>query len=130
MNVIDWPLYFALIALAFGTGGAGMAALELAVPPAVLVAAAAMLIETSKASAARPATTISARCLTISRPFCGLDGPLLPGRRKGQSAPGLPAERALGWFVRLCSERSGGGTSAQPRPASSPTIRPADRPHP
>ena len=28
MNVIDWPPYFALIALAFGTGGAPIAVAE------------------------------------------------------------------------------------------------------
>ena len=44
MNVIDWPPYFALIALAFGTGGALIALAEVA----RVVPAEAMLSETSE----------------------------------------------------------------------------------
>ena len=48
MNVIDWPPYFALIAAAFGTGGAPIAVAEaLRVVPAE-----AMLSETTRASSA------------------------------------------------------------------------------
>ena len=46
MNVIDWPPYFALIALAFGTGGALIAVAEVA----RVVPAEAMLSETTRAS--------------------------------------------------------------------------------
>ncbi len=52
MNVIDWPPYFALIALAFGTFGAPIAVAE----PARLVPADAMLSETTRASRAMVAT--------------------------------------------------------------------------
>jgi hypothetical protein len=46
MNVIDWPPYFALSALAFGTGGAPIALAEVA----RVVPAEAMLSEATRAS--------------------------------------------------------------------------------
>jgi hypothetical protein len=48
MNVIDWPPYLALIAAAFGTGGAGIAVGE----AARVVPAEAMLSETRRAGRA------------------------------------------------------------------------------
>ncbi len=47
MNVIDWPPYFALIAVAFGTGGAPIAVAEPRRP--CVVPAEAMLSETTRA---------------------------------------------------------------------------------
>ena len=65
-NVIVCPPYFDLIDAAFGTDGAGVAAAEtaFALPPVLFVAAAATLIETSRAKRASPATTTLARCFT------------------------------------------------------------------
>ena len=58
MNVIDWPPYFALIAAAFGTGGAPIAVAE----AGRVVPADAMLSETTRASSATdPAPKINGR---------------------------------------------------------------------
>jgi hypothetical protein len=74
-----------------------------------------------------PTATMSTRCLTISRPFCGLDGCTGDAGTRGKRRPCLRRETSgdLAVFIHA-ADRS----SAQPPPALSPTIRQPARTHP
>jgi hypothetical protein len=69
MNVIFCPPYFFLIAAAFGTLGAAMAAAWCVRAGLLLLAAATLREATSAIAPTTPARTSSLRCFTLPRPF-------------------------------------------------------------
>src|SRR5438874_13563495 len=69
-NVIFWPPYFFLIAAAFGTLGAGIAAAACGCAAFLLPAAATLRETMSAMTPTTPARTNSLRCFTLPRPFC------------------------------------------------------------
>src|SRR5205085_5854993 len=118
MNLIFWPPYFALSALAFGTFGALTAAAAVRLPTCLRAPpAVATLSETTRANApASPANTSTPRCLTVSPPFrtanrCGqgVGRSEVPPRGRCFTTLGLSCQRAqtTGGGQELAPSRAG-----------------------